>query len=109
MAAVLVDSNVLLDVITGDRDWRSWSENAIELAAERFRLVINPVIYAEVSIRFSRIEDLDFKRWRLIFSIGSRSHMRPLSWQANVLSLTASGVARNSRHCRTFSSGHMPP
>jgi predicted nucleic acid-binding protein len=59
MAAVLVDSNVLLDVITEDTDWRSWSENAIESAAERFRLVINPVIYAEVSIRFSRIEDLD--------------------------------------------------
>ena len=46
MAAILVDSNVLLDVITEVTEWRSWSENAIESAAERFRLVINPVIYA---------------------------------------------------------------
>jgi predicted nucleic acid-binding protein len=57
--AVLVDSNVLLDVIAGDARWRPWSEASLESAANRTRLVINPIIYAEVSIRFSRIEDLE--------------------------------------------------
>ncbi len=59
MTAVLVDSNVLLDVMTEDARWLAWSAEAIARAADRFRLVINPVIYAEVSIRYSRIEDLD--------------------------------------------------
>jgi hypothetical protein len=59
MTAVLVDANVLLDVMTEDARWLAWSAEAIERAADRHRLVINPVIYAEVSIRYSRIEDLD--------------------------------------------------
>ena len=59
MTAVLVDSNVLLDVMTEDAAWSAWSAQAIERAADRYRLVINPVIYAEVSIRYSRIEELD--------------------------------------------------
>ena len=59
MTAVMVDSNVLLDLMTEDRGWFSWSAKALEKAADRFRLVINPIIYAEVSIRYSRIEDLE--------------------------------------------------
>lgn len=59
MTAVLVDSNVLLDVMTEDAHWLAWSAAALEQTAETFRLVINPVIYAEVSVRYSRIEDLD--------------------------------------------------
>jgi len=59
MTAILVDSNVLLDIITEDARWASWSAETIEDAANQFRLVINPVIYAEVSVRYSRIEELD--------------------------------------------------
>ena len=59
MTAVMVDSNVLLDLMTEDRHWLSRSAAAVEKAADRFRLVINPIIYAEVSIRYSRIEDLE--------------------------------------------------
>ncbi|WP_158928366.1 type II toxin-antitoxin system VapC family toxin [Acidisphaera sp. S103] len=59
MTAVLIDANVLLDVMTEDARWLAWSAVAIERAADRYRLVINPVIYAEVSIRYSRIEELD--------------------------------------------------
>ena len=59
MTAVMVDSNVLLDLMTEDARWLSWSAEAVEKAADRFRLVINPIIYAEVSIRYSRIEDLE--------------------------------------------------
>jgi predicted nucleic acid-binding protein len=57
--AVLVDSNVLLDVMTEDPHWFSWSARALEQAADRFRLVINPIVYAEVSTLYARIEDVD--------------------------------------------------
>jgi len=56
---VLVDSNVLLDLMTEDARWFSWSQRALEEAADRTRLVINAVVYGEVSVRFSRIEDLE--------------------------------------------------
>jgi predicted nucleic acid-binding protein len=59
MTAVRVDSNVLLDVMTEDASWLSWSVSAIERAADTSRLVINPVIYAEASVRFTKIEELD--------------------------------------------------
>ena len=67
MTAVLVDSNVLLDVMIEDPRWLAWSAEAIERAADRFRLVINPVVYAEVSIRYSRIEDLEAALSRTMF------------------------------------------
>jgi predicted nucleic acid-binding protein len=55
----LVDSNVLLDVLTEDAAWSAWSADALAAAADAGPLVINPIIYAEVSVRFSRIEDLE--------------------------------------------------
>jgi predicted nucleic acid-binding protein len=59
MAAVLIDSNVLLDLITEDQQWFAWSSAILADTAEHSRLVINPVVYAEISIRYSRIEDLN--------------------------------------------------
>jgi predicted nucleic acid-binding protein len=59
VADVLVDSNVILDVTTEDLRWYTWSSRQLEGLAERHTLVINPVIYAEVSVGFERIEDLD--------------------------------------------------
>ncbi|AOO81040.1 type II toxin-antitoxin system VapC family toxin [Bosea vaviloviae] len=59
MSAILIDSNVLLDVMSEDPQWFSWSAQALSEAADSARLVINPIIYAEVSVRYSRIEDLD--------------------------------------------------
>jgi len=59
MTAVLVDSNVLLDIFTEDRQWLSWSSGALERVANESRLVINPIIYGEVSAGFERIEELD--------------------------------------------------
>jgi predicted nucleic acid-binding protein len=56
---VLVDSNVILDVVSEDEEWLDWSGAMLSKFAESGALVINPVIYAEVSIYFDRIEDLD--------------------------------------------------
>lgn len=55
----LVDSNVLLDIITEDDAWLEWSSSALANAADDGPLFINPIIYAEVSVRFSRIEDVE--------------------------------------------------
>ena len=56
---MLVDASVLLDVLTEDPDWAAWSGDALADAADLGRLVINPIVYAEVSIGFSAVEDLD--------------------------------------------------
>ena len=59
MADVLVDSNVVLDVITEDDEWLDWSSSALDRAAASTRLLINPIIYAEVSAAYHRIEELE--------------------------------------------------
>ncbi len=59
MRAVLVDSNVLLDVLTEDPEWADWSAERLRDAAAETRLVINPIIFAEVSVRFSAIEEAE--------------------------------------------------
>lgn len=55
----IVDSDVMLDVLSEDPEWFDWSAAMLSDAAERGHLVINPIIYAEVSCAFDRIEDLD--------------------------------------------------
>lgn len=59
MAKVLVDANVLLDILTADSTWEPWSAAAMARAAESSLLAINPIVFAEVSIGFTSIEDLD--------------------------------------------------
>ena len=71
----LVDTNVILDVITDDPKWHDWSSNALRDAAERTTLAINPIIFAEVSMKFDRIEDadralVDFERRLLPYEAG---------------------------------------
>ena len=56
---ILVDSNVILDIVTEDKKWFSWSSEALANCVETHTLVINPIIYAEVSIGFDRIEDVE--------------------------------------------------
>jgi len=78
MPDVLVDSSVLLDVLTEDERWFDWSSRELARSAEQGSLVINPVVYAEVSIRFRRIEDLDEV-------LGADFERRPLPWPAAFL------------------------
>jgi predicted nucleic acid-binding protein len=79
MPGTLVDSNVLLDVVTDDDRWFDWSSARLAEAARTGPLVINPIIYAEVSAGFNRIEDLD--------DVLPASYYRrsPLPWEAAFL------------------------
>jgi predicted nucleic acid-binding protein len=79
VSATLIDSNVLLDVFTEDQDWFTWSSVALETRAEESVLVINPIIYAEVSVRFARIEELEEALPVEMF------RRDPLPWEAGFL------------------------
>ena len=55
----IVDSNVLLDLFTDDQLWGDWSAAHLAGAFDAGPVLINPLIYAELSVGFDRIEDLD--------------------------------------------------
>lgn len=79
MSRVLVDSNVLLDVLTRDPTWIEWSAAALASIAEAHTLVINPIIYSEVSVGFHRIEEVDAQLPANVF------RREPLPWSAGFL------------------------
>jgi predicted nucleic acid-binding protein len=59
VTATLVDSNVILDILTEDPEWLAWSAAALATQADAGPIVVNPLIYAEVAARFERIEDVE--------------------------------------------------
>ena len=62
---VLVDTNVLVDVLDGNQAWSAWSAERLAEAADSAVVVINPIVYTELSIAFSTIEALDAALSRL--------------------------------------------
>ncbi len=76
---ILVDSNVILDIVTEDKKWFQWSSDALTKHVETHILVINPIIYAEVSIGFHRIEDVEMALPTSFF------RRDPLPWEAAFL------------------------
>ena len=79
MNATLVDSNVLFDYLSEDEAWCDWSAGMLRAASERGAVVINPVVYAEVSIGYGRVEDVEE-------ALPADYFMRaPLPWEAAFL------------------------
>ena len=56
---MLVDTNVLVDVLGNDPNWADWSITQLQAQSKVHRLVINPIIYSELSLTFSTVEELD--------------------------------------------------
>ena len=56
---ILVDTNVLLDVLEDDPVWASWSMHQLQTQSIIHELVINPIIYAELSTTFESVDALD--------------------------------------------------
>lgn len=79
MNKILVDSNVILDIVTQDPAWYEWSATQLETLAEDHAFVINPIIYSEISIGFTRIEELDEALPVEFF------RREPLPWEAGFL------------------------
>lgn len=80
----LVDSNVILDLVTNDRRWASWSAGALSKAADESALAVNPLIFAEVSIGFGTVEELEdllrpeeFRRLELPYEAAFQRISRP--------------------------------
>ncbi len=59
MSGVLVDSNIIIDIVTENESWFKWSALQIEKLSEQYQLFINPIIYAEISIPFETIEEVE--------------------------------------------------
>jgi predicted nucleic acid-binding protein len=59
VSVTLVDTNVLLDIVTDDPKWADWSIGQLDAATLKGMVVINDVIYAELSVRFATIETRD--------------------------------------------------
>lgn len=75
----LVDANVILDIVTEDPKWFDWSSSVLARCSEEGRLWINPIIYAEVSVGFTHIEELNDVLPQTIF------HRAQLPWEAGFL------------------------
>lgn len=75
VAGTLVDANVLLDIFTEDPQWVDWSEGQLAEAIDLGPAVINPIVYAEVSVRFDRIEELED-------ALPDEIEREPLPWEA---------------------------
>jgi predicted nucleic acid-binding protein len=79
MTDVLVDSNVILDIVTEDPQWLQWSAATLADCANQGTLMINPIIYAEVSIAFEQVAELDAALPTEFF------RRDPLPWEAALL------------------------
>jgi predicted nucleic acid-binding protein len=83
LTATLVDSNVVLDIADENAQWLDWSSAMLAEAAERGPVVINPIIYGEVSTRYDSIEALDD-------ALPQDFYLRaPLPWDAAFLAAKA--------------------
>jgi len=80
MMITMVDSNVLLDLLTEDEHWFDWSSKALSRCADEGSLAINPLIYAELSVGFKAIEELESALPSEVF------RRMPLPWEAAFLS-----------------------
>ena len=56
---MLIDTNVLLDLVTNDPKFAEWSIAQLEATSLTGPLLINDVIYAELSVRYETKEKLD--------------------------------------------------
>ncbi|MEA3468112.1 MAG: type II toxin-antitoxin system VapC family toxin [Thermodesulfobacteriota bacterium] len=59
MNGVFIDSCILLDLFTDDPNWAAWSEGILDRYSQTNTLYINSIVYAEVSIGFNKIEELE--------------------------------------------------
>ena len=95
MSRILVDANVLLDVLTDDPQWYAWSAAQLDACAANAELCINPIIYAEASVGFDRIETLDDALSEDVFS------RVDLPWEAGFLAGKAYLHYRRAKGART--------
>jgi len=56
---LIVDANVLLDIVSNDANWADWSTRQLRHQSQVHELVINAVVYTELSMAFADLGDVD--------------------------------------------------
>lgn len=95
MHSILVDSNILIDLFDYESQWHEWSKEQLKNYGNEAILVINPIIYAEISLHFKDEEQLDKA---LSTSLLRRD---PLPWKAASLAARAFLEYRKSGGSKT--------
>ena len=103
----LVDTNGLLDLVTDDPDWAEWSIVKLEETALKGPLCINDVVYAELSVRYDRIEDLEAMLDDAVIEV-ARTPRDALFLAGKVSCSTASRAGHELESFRIFLSAPMP-
>jgi hypothetical protein len=95
MSSTLIDSNVLIDLFDDESEWRGWSDAMVFAARKRGLVVINPLIFAEVSAGFETVEEVD--------GVLAETYFRrePLPWEAAFLAGRAFWLYRQRGGART--------
>jgi hypothetical protein len=93
----------LLDLITGDAQWADWPGEHLAIALDQGPVLINQVIFSEVSLGFSTIEALEAAP-RAIDSCGRTCPGPRLSSQPGSIVRIEPVEAAGLRHCRTSAS-----
>lgn len=95
MSRFLIDTHVIIDSLSRDPAWFEWSVTTLGACAEEGPLAINPIIYAELSVAFERIEDLED-------TLPEPDWVRlPLPWAAGFVAGRCLGVYRRQGGART--------
>ena len=94
-SATLIDSNIILDVLTENATWATWSADALSSAAREGVLVINPIVFAEISAGFDSLEAVEAALPETIF------RRDPLPYEAGFLAAKAFVAYRRAGGTRT--------
>lgn len=92
---IIVDTNVLLDIVTDDPHWFHWSSSRLEQYSQIGPLVINDIVYAELSVRFASVDLID------AFVAGTGLQLYPMPKSSLFLAAKAFGMYRQRGGTRT--------
>jgi predicted nucleic acid-binding protein len=95
MSSTLIDSNVLMDLFEDDSEWQGWSDAMVFAARKRGAVVINPLIFAEVSAGYDSLEDVNDALPESFY------RREPLPWEAAFLAGRAFSLYRQRGGTRT--------
>lgn len=107
MTTTLIDTNILLDIVTDDPEWADWSIGQMDAAAIGGPIRINDVVYAELSVRFAAIEDLDAVLDEAGIGIASMSRAA-LFLAGKACNAIGHRVGPAAAYCPISSSAHRP-
>jgi hypothetical protein len=105
MAVILIDSCIVTDLADPESAWFEWSASTLERLDQNNTMVINPIIYAECSVGFARIEEVETLFETLGFAM--KPVPREALWQGKLFCNTKNAKVKKAMCSRIFLSAHM--